>query len=273
MAVVAAELALREERRALSVIDARLALGRHGLRAVASLAAHAELWLPRALFELLRAARGAQKEASALVPRLYAAGLRDVSPEREEELVRGELRAWERMPEDTELASLPLHRLGERADESLLPPCSERGLRERCEQFQRGLDRLANEAGYDRPRGLPLIDCFRDALALGAALAPRGACVLTRLEPDGGRPALLDYADAWGLHAREADARGGRPGAIARQLLARAGLAPLRWDGLRLAAIHVVLAGLPVVGGPDPRLSDEEVASRFREATLFWHEV
>jgi hypothetical protein len=255
------------------VVDARLALGPYGLRVVASLTRVFEVWLPQTLRDVLREARRYVGAAGALVPRLATPALRGFDAEAEAAAVASELRLWERMPEEPELSALPIHFLGARSDECFTPAGSGPGLRERCEQLQRGLDLLLRRSDWDRGRHEEVSGCTRDGLALGAALAASGAFLLTRLERDGGPPALLDYLDAWGLCAREAKERGGRIGAVLGGLIARAGLSPLAWDGVRLAAVHVLLPGLPVIGRGDARLDDAAVARQWQMSSLYWYEV
>jgi hypothetical protein len=255
------------------VVDARLALGPYGLRVVASLTRQFEVWLPQTLRDVLHEARRYASAADALVPRLATPTLRGFSPDAEAVAVAAELKLWERMPEEPELAALPIHFLGARADECSTPAGCAAGLRERCEQLQKGLDLLMRRSKWDRGRHEEVSSCTRDALALSAALGASGAFVLTRLERDGGPPALLDYLDAWGLCAREAKARGGRIGAVLSALLARAGLVPLGWDGVRFAAVYVLLPGLSVIGRCDSRLDDAAVARHWQLSSLYWHEV
>lgn len=262
------------EARAACIVDARLALDRHGLRAVAALCRLAEVWLPAAVHGVLRDPRAHARDVPRLVPEPYGAALRALDPADEEAAVRDALDRWSRAAADADLAALPLYHLGDRADECRASPQTDRAARDRCEQLVQGLDVLVQRSGYDLPRGQIVGDCFRDALALCAALAPYGAFILTRLERDGeGAPALCDYADAWRLRVNHV-ARGASPAAaLVRRLLARAGLLTLAWAGVRLACVHVLAPGLPVVGGPDPRLDDGEVAQAWGAADVFWHEV
>src|SRR5512140_3515608 len=161
------------------VADVRLVLGRHGLQICTGLSRHLDLWLPQGLHELVREPRRARR-ADALVTGPPAPGARDpdlVAAEVAE--VEAELDLWDRLPGDAELAALPLYHLGARADECRIPAYADRGLRDRCEQLQRGLDLMAVASG--RPID-DLAGCQRDAVALCAALLPYGAFVLTRLE-------------------------------------------------------------------------------------------
>lgn len=256
------------------IVDARLALSRHGQLSVARLARAFPVWLPQELHRILRDTRHYLDDPGQLVERPYCAALRNLNLEAEADLVGHELSQWDRRPREDDLASLPLYYLGERADECLLSPDVDRRLRERCEQLQRGLHQAMNQSGYDLPRGEIVAGCIRDAVALSAALEHYGSFILTRLESDGeGAPALCDYLDAWGIPTAEAPHSGGRAVQWLRDALAQSGLTPLTWAGVPLVAVHVILAGFPVLGGEDEGLDDDAVARLWTQASIFWHRV
>jgi hypothetical protein len=50
-------------------------------------------------------------------------------------------------------------------------------------------------------------------------------------------------------------------------------LTPLSWAGIQLAAVHVIVAGFPVLGGADKGLDDDAVARLWGRASVFWHRV
>ena len=256
------------------VVDARLALSRYGQLSVARLAREFQMWLPQELHAVLRDTRSHLNHPSRLVVRPYCASLRQLDLKVEADVVGEELSQWDRLPQEDDLASLPLFYLGERADECLIPAHVDRRLRERCEQLQRGLHQAMNESGYDLPRGQIAAACVRDAAALCAALEPYGAFIMTRLESDAeGAPALCDYLDAWGVPTAEAPRSGGMAARSLHTAIARSGLAPLSWAGIPLAAVHVIVPGFPVLGGIDKGLDDDAVAGLWARASVFWHQV
>ena len=182
------------------VIDARLALSRHGQLSIARLVREFPVWIPQELHRVLRDTRSYLRRSNRLTPRPFCESLRQLDMEAEATTIGEELSQWDRLPDEDDLASLPLHYLGDRADECSIPPDVDRRLRERCEQLQRGLYHAMNRSGYDLPRGETVAACIGDAAALCAALSPYGAFILTRLEADcQGSPALCDYLDAWGV--------------------------------------------------------------------------
>lgn len=261
-----ARSALPAPRRAC-VADARLALSRHGLLSIARLAGTFDVWLPTELREVLRAAPEAPDE---LLPRLFCAALRKVDRAADAAAVAEELRLWDRLPEDPELAALRLYHLGDRADECVVPPFADRGLLARFEQLRSGLDVLMTRSGYMIP--VPLAQCFRDAAALCAVLAPCGGFVLTRLETDErGEPAICEYLEAWGVATARAPDGGGLGAAVLGEAIAAAGLGSIAWSGVAFAAVHVLIEGIPVIGGPRPGLGADAVAARWERAKVFWH--
>lgn len=261
-------------RRPPCVVDARLALSRHGQLSIARLARDFPVWLPQELHRVLRDTQSYLSNPSRLVPRPYCASLRQLDLRTEADVVGEELSQWDRLPQEDDLASLPLYYLGERADECLIPADVDRRLRERCEQLQRGLHHAMTQAGYDLPRGEIVAACIRDAAALCAALEPYGAFILTRLESDSeGNPALCDYLDAWGVPTAEVP-RAGRPAVRwLREALAQSGLMALAWAGIQLVAVHVIMPGFPVLGSADKGLDDDAVARLWARASVFWHRV
>jgi hypothetical protein len=256
------------------VVDARLALSRHGQLLVARLARNFAVWLPQELQRVLRNTRGYLDDARRLTPSPYCAAMRKLDMDSEADIIGEELAQWDRLPYDDDLAALPLYYVGERADECFTPPDVDRKLRDRYEQLQRGVHHAMTESEYDLPRGQTVAACIGDAVALCAALEPYGAFILTRLEADAKRrPALCDYLDAWGVTTTEvahADAPSIR---WLRVALARTGLAPIGWAGIVLVAVHVIIPGFPVFGGADRGLDDDGVARLWGRASVFWHRV
>jgi hypothetical protein len=256
------------------VVDARLALSRHGQISIARLSHEFPIWIPQELHRILHDTGSYLRKVNRLTPKPYCEGLRKLDMKAEAQIIGEELAQWDRLPEEDDLASLPLYYVGERADECSVPPDVDRRLRERCEQLQRGLHLRMTQSGYDQPRGEVVASCIGDAAALCAALEPYGAFILTRLESDAdGSPVLCDYLDAWGVPTAKAP-RSGRPAVSwLRDAIGRCGLAPLSWAGVPLAAVHVIVPGFPVLGGPDKGLDDDAVARLWARASVFWHRV
>jgi hypothetical protein len=256
------------------VIDARLALSRYGQLSVARLTREFPVWVPRELQRVLHDTRSYLSGTSRLAPRPYCHALRRLDMNADAGVIGEELSQWDRLPEEDDLASLPLHHLGDRADECSVPPNVDRRVRERFEQLQQGLHIAMAKSSYDLPRGQLVAACVADAAALCAALEPYGAFILTRLESDAeGSPALCDYLDAWGVPTAEAPDAHEPLTWWLRDALARCGLAPLSWAGVPFTAVHVVVPGFPILGGADKGLDEDAVARLWKRASVFWHRV
>jgi hypothetical protein len=256
------------------VIDARLALSRYGQLSIARLVREFPVWIPRQLQRVLHDTRSYLSQVTLLMPRPFCESLRHLEMDSEADAIGQELSQWDRLPEEDDLASLPLYYLGDRADECSIPSDVDRRLRERCEQLQRGLYCLMNRSSYDVPRGETVAACVADAAALCAALEPYSAFILTRLEADcQGRPALCDYLDAWGVPVTEAPTADEGATRWLCDGLARCSLSPITWAGIPLAAVHVLVPGFPVLGHADKGLDDDAVERLWRRASVFWHRV
>jgi hypothetical protein len=250
------------------IIDARLALSRGGLLAVASLASMASLdvWLPRELRELIRQPLAFLNAPGLLRPLL------DAQPGEDLEILRRELSGWERFMANSGLARLRLFFLGDRSDESAIPLGTDDRLSCRCELLQRSLDALPCRATSD-PQSALVADCSRDALSLSAALLPRRAFVLTRV--GSGRdesPAICEYLRARGIRVPQLPHEGGSSSRSLRAALAHGGLGTLAWAGVRIAVLQVVMPGFPAVLGSSER-DPAELSRVWLDTDVFWHEV
>ena len=245
------------------VVDVRLALGRHGLRAVVGLTGGLETWMPQRLREVIQSPPDLRGPPATLVPlRRGAAAERALAWD-----VASELALWNG---DPDIAALRYYYLGDRADDCRTPSRADRGLRDRCEQLQAGLDLLATTAAEPGRCGEAFAECIRGAAALAAAL-PYSTFVLTRFDATDDRPAFCAQLEDWGLASRRVEA--GLPAAGLMASLAATGVLALRWAGLRFAAVHVVVPGVPILGAPDPAGTPERVAHHWREAGISWMEV
>lgn len=246
------------------VLDPRLVVSSEGLLVAARLltATEASVWLARELYETLRTPRAYVAHPDKLAPRPYGAQSRALSARDAD--VRAGLAQWTAALHGP-LSSLRFCHLGEHPSESVVPPRIDHEVHVRFERLAASLDARVREAGYDLPRGEAITGCFRDTLALCAALAPYGAFVLGALESDRrAAPAICDYADAWGLDVHDVNARTGADGDALRSVVARAGLGPVEWSGTRLAAIHVIPHGLGLLEGQEPPWSG---------AKVYWHHL
>lgn len=225
------------------VIDTRLALSPFGTLAVARLSEHMAVWLPPELREVLCSAHIYRGDAERLLPRVYGAKIRSLDPAREAEAIRDSLVQWSAYFASHGGSSRTYH-LGESPGESRLPSHVDAAVHERFEGFARRVDAAMTGSAYDLPRGSIIASCFRDAVALAAALAHTNTFILSALEADErGAPAICNYLEAWNMPVADVTGRSSADGAALRGVLAAAGLGPVEWSGVAFAAVHVVPRG------------------------------
>jgi hypothetical protein len=240
-------------RRRACVLDPALALSRHGLALARGLGEVLEVWLVPELWRILDNTCVYLEHPEVLVPRRDRRSDGDDA----ERAARGALGLWERTRYATDPLGMKLYWVGDRADESLLPPGSAPTLVPRWHLLARALE---GRAGKAFAPGDPLAAAWRDSAALVAALG--AAFVLTqRTAEEVARqlpPALCTSLGRWGIPTREV--RNDVLLAIERDYLnhafVHAGVAQYLWAGTHLAAVDLVVpaaAGLLV-----ERLESEE---------------
>lgn len=270
------------------ILDVEVALSRHGLLLATRLAEEFDVWLVRALWEILdctdfytepaRAVAdggsGSAPAAVAMVPlQDYAAG---------SEVIR----QWEAARLQTDIVGLRLFWAGDARHESLLPKNVDKDLVERLDLLSAELDARSRGAGgsqYD-----PVREGFRDAAGLAAALINHRPIIFSMSASRGGEsaPRFCAYLRDCGIEShRVQDARLLRP--VRRHLLpvlARAGVLELTWTGLGLTVVHLLApnaAVMPIERDmdrlfPDPKDDGPAAWSPgtwFRGASAHWWTV
>ncbi len=222
------------------VIDPRLALSPFGPLIVSRLSTHLAVWIAPELRELLRSAHVYRDDAEKLFPRVYGAKIRSLDPAREAKAIRESLGQWSAFLAGAG-ASPHSYYLSDNPSDSMLPSHVDAGVHERFEGFARDLDLAMTTSAYDLPRGVVLSGCFRDAVALAAALVHTPTFVLSALEADErGAPALCNYLEAWKMRVADVTGRSVPEASALRSVLAGCGLGPVEWSGVSFAAVHVV---------------------------------
>jgi hypothetical protein len=273
-ALAPAAVTIPLSRRLRVVIDPRLALRALGPFIVSRLSAECVVWLPSELRQILHGSHAYRAEPDKLVPRVHGVARRghDRTREAEAEDIRESLEQW-----DAALArgaGVRAYHLGERADDALLPANVDPGVHQRFEALARGLDRLMTRSGYDLPRGIAISSCFRDAVALAAALSRDSCFILTALESDGRiAPALCNYLDAWKVNVADVTANAGMDSALLRGTLSHAGLTPVEWSGISFAAVHVVPRTLAPRLPCGAALEDAAAVRLWERTRIFWHRL
>jgi hypothetical protein len=251
------------------IVDVRLALARGGLLAVTGLASVSGLdtWLPSELRHLLREPRPLLDHAELLLP-LTGSGTAE-----EQTALRRELEGWDGWMRSSASGPPGIHYLGDRSDESSVPPSADSALRQRFELLRRALESLDRTPDGALTPQILLTSCFRDAIALSAALLPQRSFVLTRAgSGEEGRPELCEHLESCGLRVTYIARQGGRTTLPLRATLAQGALGPLAWAGMRLAVLHVVMPGFPATLRSDGA-HDAEIARAWLDTDFFWHEV
>jgi hypothetical protein len=279
---------LVSSRRMSCVLDGELALSRQGLLFATRLAQEADVWLFRALWQVLdnsyifrhisERSDGSGSDGHSAFPSVRV------------------LQQWEAARLETDLSGLQFFFVGDARHESLLPKEIGKDLVKRFETFSDELDALhrqpsdQEEATYD-----PIYECWRDAAALATALIRHrplvfSLCRKARAEGRGGEaePALCGFLRRCGIDCHLVG--GGRGVTAIRSHLqptfARCGLAELLWDMERgdqqLAVIHMVAPHalvMPVEADLDGRYGEESPPAPvavgqapywFHEAKAYW---
>jgi hypothetical protein len=222
------------QRRWSCVLDPALALATpFGASLVRRLGGLMDLWMVRAFWQVLDSSEYYRKH-----PRALALG-------QDEDIIRRQLGAWERIRARSDLTGLRLFWIGDNQSESHLPEHAEPDLVQRYELLCESLER--------RPR--PKVRLVRPLFDEQSAVAIEIASLASALHPvivmthwpsgDGSAPRLCRDLANLGLDCQAvAPETGDALAAIERNylchLLVHAGATPLFSAGLRLAVVHIL---------------------------------
>lgn len=263
------------------VLDVDLALSRFGLLFSLRVAQEMNVWLVRALWEILDNTQFYLRNPGLL----FDAHFR--SPDRAEyaELVAA-LDQWHVARLEADLAGLRVYWAGEARKESLLPKDCDEQLIPRFERLAKCLDVddvVSSQLGI---RTYRYSDFARDTVALTAALVRYRPVIFTRLPAAGKRdndeePQLCRYLRRCDIPCRRVDGRSHRIANASQwgAFINRNNLQELFWSGLRVAAVHIVAPGvlaLPSAGDPGevyPPTDCEDQAARrcWKTAQAWWY--
>jgi hypothetical protein len=247
-----------DTKRRACVLDAHLALSPFGLLLAQRLSSEFDLWLVRELWQILDNTQYYLLEPERLVPVAPGKSPSKVHPSSNGNL-RETLAQWDTARTETDLGGLKIYWIGDAISESLLPSRVDPHLVSRFEILASSLDARARKLPPESEN--VFADCFRDAVALTAALSQHRAFILTLQAPDNtsapdrSEPFICGYLrHYWRVRCNRVE--------ITRQvrmerdvvlpLLTRAGATELMWAGLKLAAVHVLAPRSVVI----PRLND-----------------
>ena len=268
------------QRRWACVLDPTLAFSNYGLPLVKHLCGVMELWVGRELWHILDNTYFYLQQPESLLPN-KAGHTSKGRPASQQQLIRI-LQEWERTRTETDSANLGLCWVGDSPNESFVPEDKDSALIWRYERLSASLDGRLNSTGT-------LAAAYRDTVAL--AVAEGRSLILTHLpESDRGDfpPDICILLQEWGIPcervapecawmALERD--------YLRQLIVQAGLARLRWAGLRLAVLQLVApaASVSAAAPPetilftdldatlDPEQDSQPEADLWQDARGFWY--
>jgi hypothetical protein len=249
------------QRRWSCVLDPALALATpFGAALVRRLGALMDVYMVRAFFRALDSSE------------YYRRNPRALALDQDEDIVRRQLQAWERIRARSDLTGLKFFWIGDNQSESHLPENAEPDLVQRYEVLCKSLERRPRpkvrlvRALFDEQSSAAI-----EVAALACALQP--VIVLTNWSPaDGGMPRLCRDLANLGLDCQAVAAdTAAAPATIERDflchLLVHAGATPLFCAGLRIAVVHILApntliarTGLDELQGAEEESSPGELA-------------
>ena len=227
-------------RRWSCVLDVRLALSRWGLMFAWRIADEMNVWLVPSLWELLDSADYYLRHPKTLQrqPGVGESGVEN----RENTFMVESLGQWQTARLEEDLPSVPIYWAGDASHESLLPKEVPPGVIRRFAILAEALDGREQPPRRVREPAHPFLDCFRDAVALTAALGRYRPVIFTLGDDAGHLPQVCRYLESRGIPCRRApgDAAGNPVKNHLGPTLFRSGVGELIFAGMPLAAVHIV---------------------------------
>ncbi|MCF6147060.1 MAG: hypothetical protein E3K37_00195 [Candidatus Kuenenia sp.] len=283
-------------KRKACVIDTTLALSRYGLLLTQRLGDEFDLWLARELWQILDNTQYYLSNPQFLTPvrpgiqrktgKIHANGGNEAKY-----FLKDILSQWDIARMETDLAGLKIFWIGDAMSESLLPKNADQNLIHRFETLARSLDIKIKKNGSDTQQENIFVDCFRDVVALTAALIPHRGFILTRHgmmsdELPENEPIICSYLRNWGIPCYRVgmDQKIEIEKASLFPIFARAGVTELMWAGLNLAVVHICAPDaiiMPFISNEDDVFEraleplheqrEEEMKDWWRHAVCFWY--
>ncbi len=151
------------------------------------------------------------------------------------------LKQWESARLELGLSSLCVSWVGDALHESCLPKDIDAGMPARFQFLAYALARRLAKARPELDAGWPLLDGARDVAALAAAMVRYRPIILTLTDGRREAPGLCRLLSACNIPCNEvAPEQSSYAKAYLNPILARSGAMELMWDGLQLAAVHLV---------------------------------
>jgi hypothetical protein len=222
------------QKRKIAVLDPVLALSPYGIPLVRRLAEAMELWVPKTFWHMLDNSNFYLCQPDAFNEDIQ---IGEIPVWQNQEAIFHALQEWERIRAETDPASMKLFWIADGPGESILPAEFEPSIIRRFEGLSSCLDRRLKSENL-------LTWAFRDTVALSAALP--SAIILTQMHTSCSgycAPAICSVLREWDLDHHQIDLDDEwlhLERDYFRQNMVLAGLAKLRWSGLRLAVLHIV---------------------------------
>ena len=252
-----------QQRRLACVLDPALILSSYGL-ALSRLGEVVELWVGRELWHMLDNTHFYTQRPSLLVDTTTRATDDALASQEALQALLG----WERWRLENDQAGLKLFWVGDAPSGSLLPAHMDAHIVWRYETLAYALE---SRAGRMEKLDQELDPAFRDTVALAAAL--QTSFILARpplrAQSESQLPPLCTALTHWGVSCAllpDLDPFMHIERDYLRHLLVHAGLAPLIWDGLRLAVVHLWVPGASTLW-PAPREASFDGIDELPEAT------
>ncbi|MDR4508923.1 MAG: hypothetical protein MRJ65_11940 [Candidatus Brocadiaceae bacterium] len=285
-------------KRKACVIDTTLALSRYGLLLTQRLGDEFDLWLARELWQILDNTQYYVSNPQSLMPVRPGPGQKSENVHANKNggngtkyFLKAILNQWDMARMETDLAGLKVFWIGDAMSESLLPKSADQNLVHRFETLAGSLDVRIKKDPADARQDNIFIDCFRDAVALTAALVSHKGFILTRQcavneDLPENEPVICSYLRKWGIPCYRVgmDQKVEIERAFLFPIFARAGVTELLWAGLNLAVVHLCVPDaiiMPVIQYEEDAFDrdlepfhehrNEEMKDWWKNSVCFWY--
>lgn len=234
-----------------------------GLPLIQRLGEELDLWIIHELWQILDNTKAYLSHPEMLMPVRPGEKYSAANVNEEKHLLCKILNQWETARTEKDLAGLKIFWTGDALSESLIPKDVDNNVIYRFESLSSSLDVRVQKRLFSKEHNTIIIDCFRDAAALTAALMPYRGFMLTQMGPKNNidesesEPVICSYLREWGIRCYKVGLD--KKTQIEREFLlpifARNGISELIWAGLNLSIVHLVVPEAVIM--PAPKNEDD----------------